>query len=1375
MRHTSVLIASLWLVVTGALAPLSAQNPRFYHAEHGLSSSRINGIYQCSDGFIWIFGENGLDRLVGDHFKRFEHKEDVPSSLSNNGVNDVFMDDRKQLWVGTGKGLDRFDAHTNQFEHIQLTEDDVDPHRFSISTIIGGIDPNTILVSTSGHGIFVVDITTRRPIPETTEQLQRLLGTAFIGQLLIDGRGWLWALTSQNGFKVIDLNTNKVVTIQQTREVGDLQTGQLIGSMYNDPVTGNVLIGSSSTGLYLYDAALGLLRKPADPALATKNIQSLLVRKDSTILLGSENRGIWVFDRTTETIQPFEVPNHAQVDLKHSKVHALMEDNTGNLWVGLYQKGVFVIPQSNSGFEYFAINNDHSGKNRACVSAFARDKRGNIWLATDGGGLFCAPGDDLDHVVEKNDGIECNSMISLAVDGNGTIWAGSYGHGLFCSTDGRRFTQPEYLKGIPNDKIMYLSYDNRRNYLYIGTNGGRFVILDLHTHQLKLVDAPINRWIRSIYMDSTGRLWIATSEGAFYYDVDQRVLLNADIGIAAYHLTNCFVEHENILYIGTAVGLVAYDMKMNRHKVIPLGKENETDNILSMAMGEDQSLWFTTTKVLSRLNVKTGHLRSYPEFEGFSIGEYKFSSVLKDEKGRLLFGGDNGVVRIDPLQVNRQQQRMRPIFFTELNINNSFVEFGESTTCQPLNAALLYADKLRLKHKDNSITLYFSAQEYANPQKVNYSYRLNGIDNTWHHTDAANAKATYVSLPPGHYTFEVKGYFDEESINVTQRKLSIVVANPWYSSLPARIGYFLLALTIAYFIVVYSRHKQAERRKLEMARYNEQVKEDKLRLFTSIAHEIRTPLTLIISPLKKLMEQPADKETTELHNLMYRNSLRILQTVNQLLDVRKLDNGQLSLHFVEQDLNELVKSSMLAFKNMATAKQVSFSLESSDTEHLDVWVDSRHFDKIIYNILSNAFRHTPVCGKILIRLSIKDNIDQFGHPAITDYVEMRFFNTGEPIAANDINRIFERFFQGTNKVEASGSGIGLHLTKELVLLHHGTIEAYNVGNEGVEFIVRLPLGNAHLTDAELSAIPADVDRAASCDLTGEWISEQEYVASVEPEEEREEEATTPKNKHSILVVDDDEEFCRYVKKELADYTIYTCNSGNKAWKQLLSLHPDVVVTDYLMPDGDGLELCQRIKSNPETDAIPVIILTSEGSESVEMKSIQLHADRFLTKPFNILLLKGAIGQAIRVREKIRKKVQRTEMGFNYDTLVMDSANDKLIKRVVEYIKEHLEDCEMSVEDLSREVGISRVHLNRKLKEILGMSPSALIKSIRLKQAAYLLVNNKVNISEVAYKVGFSSHSYFSYNFHEFFGMSPKEFIIYYTENQDEESIRKLLE
>jgi YesN/AraC family two-component response regulator len=359
-------------------------------------------------------------------------------------------------------------------------------------------------------------------------------------------------------------------------------------------------------------------------------------------------------------------------------------------------------------------------------------------------------------------------------------------------------------------------------------------------------------------------------------------------------------------------------------------------------------------------------------------------------------------------------------------------------------------------------------------------------------------------------------------------------------------------------------------------------------------------------------------------------------------------------------------------------------------------------------------------------------------------------------------------------MEIGGSGIGLHLTKELVLLHHGQIEVHNVNEEGVEFIVRMPLGNAHLTDQELtSSGSVEVDTTLMTDLVTDTPAEKEFIDSQTAMQEKEE--VESKEKYTILIVDDDEDFCHYLKKELTNFSVQLCHSGNQAWKQILSTHPDVIVTDYMMPDGDGLELCQRIKSNPETDSIPVILLTSEGSEAIELKSTQLNADRYLTKPFNILLLKSAINQALRVRDKIIKQIHRTEMGYEYDSLSMDSANDNLLKKVTDYIKDHLEDCDLSVEDLSKEVGISRVHLNRKLKEIIGMSPSNLIKSIRLKQAAYLLVNNKVNISEVAYKVGFSSHSYFSYNFHDFFGMSPKEFIVYYAENQDEESIRKLLE
>jgi signal transduction histidine kinase/ligand-binding sensor domain-containing protein/AraC-like DNA-binding protein/CheY-like chemotaxis protein len=1357
-------------LLLGFYSNVSAQNSRLYMADHGLSSSRIRLVYQDLNGFIWVAGENGLDRLIGDHIQNFLHLDEDKQSITNNDITDVFMDANKTLWLGTGKGLNRYVEEKNTFEHVYLSGLERNNRGFSISGILNYPGTENLLVGTSGHGIYVVHSKTGEVDSIQSVRMTRLIGNNFVGDLLIDNRNWLWAFTGDDGFRIIDLKKGSLIKIANIGTFG-LEKDQLT-CLRLDPKTGNILIGSSTSGFFLYDAHTRLFRKPADPELNSKNIQSILVKRDGTILLGSENRGLWVFDRKTERIQPYLVRNNNLVDLEHSKVHSLMEDNAGNLWMGLYQKGLFIVPKSISGFEYHVVSNDRSGKNTACVSSFAKDGRGNLWIATDGSGIYQAEGSNLTRLQDKNTGLTCHSLIAMVADQNGTVWTGSYGHGLFKS-QGDAFAQPANLLELGNNKVMCLEYDKMRNYLYIGTNGSRFDILDLATGRIRHVNAPINKWVRSMHLDRTGRLWVGTSEGTYYYDVDRSQVLNVDIGLAGYYPTNCFEETENQLFIGTSAGLVQYDMKKNRSELVDLGKNLDSYNIMSLAIGMDKSLWLTTPKNLSRLNLKTRHIRTYSSFDGFHIGEFRWGAVYKDRSGYLLFGGDNGIIKVDPMQVNRQRYEVRPIYFTGLTVNNKQVDFnGDPKARNVLDASLTEASKLNLSYKDNSFTLNFSVQEYASPQKVNYSYRLSGYDNTWHHTDASNAKATYASLPPGHYTFEIKGYFNEESHDVSTRSIRVIVANPWYSSILARFFYFLLIVAILYFTYRFYQNKLAQRRRLELAEYSEQVKEDKLRLFTSIAHEIRTPLTLIVSPLKKLMSEVTNNETSEMYNLMYRNSIRILKTINQLLDIRKLDNGQLKLHFTENDLIGTIKGIMLSFKNMATIKQISFTMETSENEPLNVWLDSTHFDKIVYNILSNAFKFTQTAGKILIRIRCLNNNGHLDQPLVNEFVEIRIFNTGKPINENDLSRIFERFYQGHQHTDTSGSGIGLHLTQELVLLHHGHIEAHNIGDEGVEFTVLIPLGNAHLTEEELS--PALVEtKEQTGDMESEVVSDSDFVDSMTVPKETEEKE--PKNKFTIMVVDDDEEFCHYLRKELVEYNILTSNSGNKAWKQILSVHPDVVVTDYRMPDGNGLELCNRIKSNPETDAIPVIILTSENTETIQMQSMQLQADRFLTKPFNILLLKGAIGQALRVREKIKNKINRTEMGYNYEAVAMDSADDKLVKRVIDYIKDHLEDSEMSVEELSREVGFSRVHLNRKLKDILGMSPSNLIKSIRLKQAAYLLVNNNVNISEVAYKVGFSSHSYFSYNFHDFFGMSPKEFVIFYTENPDEESIRKLLE
>ncbi len=1380
-----------------------------YTVEHGLSGSRTSTICQDQDGFIWVGGENGLNRVTGEHFQTFQHQENDPLSLSNNDVSVIFADTRKQLWMGTGKGLNRYTSRTNQFDHIILSDRESPDMPFAVSGIAEFPATGKLIVGTRGYGLYALNRQDASVDTTLSNELTALAGHSFIGCLVLDSRGWLWAATNETGFCVLDLKSRKKIQIPEVpaSEPGHTQgqPARFVSCFAPDPLTGNMLIGTSSHGLLIYDAVIKALRAPHTEALQNMNIQSLLVRKDGAILIGSENRGIWVFDRNTESARPLNVPNNV-VLLEHSKVHALLEDTDGNLWAGLYQKGLFIIPKTISGFEYFAITDDLSGRNSSCVCAFTRDAGGNLWIATDGGGVFMAQQDDLTRLVSKNEGLGCRSVIALASDSQGTIWAGTYGKGLF-GFRGGKFSQPAFLSKMNNDKIMCLEYDSLRNLLFAGTNGGGLNIIDLNKQEVIIPDLPVNKWIRSLHLDGSGRLWMGTSHGTSCYDIDGHHLFPANIGPALFSPTNCFGQVDDILYIGTTEGLLEYHLKQNTFQQPDPSQGLESQNILAMARGDDQSLWLTTPKNLSRINLKTRHIRNYSSFEGFHMGEFHFGAVHPDEDGKISFGGDNGVIRVNPAQVNKQQYHMQPIFFTQLNVNNHFVEYTPEPGKKNIaDASLTEATTLRLGYGENALTLYFSAREYSNPQNVSYSYRLSGYDESWHHTDAANARATYVSLPPGRYTFEVQGYFDEESTNMTRRSIRVIVMHPWYSSMLAKLLYLLLGMVALCGAYQHYTNKQEQQRKLREARHNEQVNEDKLRLFSSIAHEIRTPLTLIISPLKKLMDASSDADTREVYQVISRNATRILNVINQLLDIRKIGSGQMKLRFREQDLISIIKQSMLSFKNMATIKRISFTMESSDKE-LMLWLDNSHFDKIIYNILSNAFKFTPQSGRILIRVTSARNTGEIPSPAVPEFAEIRIFNTGTHIREEDIHHIFERFYQGECAAGTAGSGLGLHLTHELVLLHHGQITVHNVGHDGVAFTVRIPMGNAHLTEEELSGFTEDTStQPGHLNISGETPPDNTLpeFADGEHKQEMSREAFTepdssgralpgwamaadvlpdkgipgnarPARRYRVLVADDDEEFCQYLKKELSDYTVDTCHSGNKAWELILRTHPDVVVSDYLMPDGNGLELCQRIKNNPETDSISVILLTSENSEHLQMQSVRMLADRFLTKPFNLLLLRGAISQAIRAREKILHRMHRTEMGYNFEGVSIDSANDKLVKKVIGYIREHLEDNELSVDTLSREMGVSRAHLNRKLKEILGVSPGSLIRSIRLKQAAFLLVNNKVNISEVAFKVGFSSHSYFSYNFHEFFGMSPKAFVMHYSENQNEDSIRELLE
>ena len=507
-----------------------------------------------------------------------------------------------------------------------------------------------------------------------------------------------------------------------------------------------------------------------------------------------------------------------------------------------------------------------------------------------------------------------------------------------------------------------------------------------------------------------------------------------------------------------------------------------------------------------------------------------------------------------------------------------------------------------------------------------------------------------------------------------------------------------------------------------------------------------------------MSEEPSDCQS--LYKMMSMNCDRLLRIIKQVTDIRKIDSGQFQLHFSEVNFATYAADIFKSFSGYAVSKRISFVIEHGDNE-ARLWLDPEHFEKILSNLLSNAFKFTPEGGRVIVRTR---PVKREGR----DLFEIRVYNSGSFIAPDDLPRIFERFYQAQNsEANKLGSGIGLNLATELVNLHHGTITATNVDPDGVEFIMQFPLGSSHLGAGERTAADSpEISEYSEYSENSEFSDYSEHSVS----------ADASGRQPLVLVVDDDESLCHYVSDILTDhYRVMEAYDGNSAWQQILTQRPDAVVTDIRMPLCDGIELCRRIRSNPDTDNMPIIILTSESSDRTHIYSLNLDVDHFINKPFNPLMLQGAVAHSIRVRERLMSRLRRTEVGFDYTTTTIDSTDDKLFGKVIQAIKNHIDDTTFGVNELASEVGVSRVQLGRKMKERYGMSPISFIRSYRLKQSAYLLVNNQVSISDVAYRMGFSSHPYFSNVFREYFGMSPKEFIAYYADNANDDMLQKLLE
>lgn len=1375
--HMKQRIVSAVLLAFLTAGIVSAQMARLYTSEWGLANSKTNEIFQDSKGFIWISTENGLMRFDGMDFSTFRFDRNSPNSIASDLVLTVFEDSRGVYWVGTSAGLQTFDVEYNSFTKLDLRDPDnpsSDQHISAITEAVICGEPK-IIAASSGHGIYILDPQTHEVDMDMQYVLNSALESQFIRRIFTDSHQRLWVAAEDGGIAVIDLRSGTAAPEALGSTPKKLLDEVMVNAFAENERSGDMLLGSSNYGILIYDSSEGMIRGCEDRNARSCKVESMLRNTvapqygDDTYIIGVENHGLMLFDMVQEKLQEITLPT-VQQNTSTWKVHSLMEDNQGNVWAGAYQTGVLVIPKSMYGFEYTSLSTSYGhGDNSACVTSVIEDGRGNLWVGTDGGGLFRIDKNGRKtSYSSENTSLSNNSIMSLAIDKRGTLWIATYLGGLVSWSEQTGFRQFRDQASLNTNKTVSLAYSWEEDVLYVGTHGNGLSIISLPQEKvIRNFAEDDNKWISTLYIDNAGLLWVGTYNGPMCYDHRVRKLIQYDVYDFLSTRIQSFCESaDGKIWIGTGEGIVSFD-RQTKQTVSYSENDGLPSNVIAdIQEGNDGNLWISTLNGLSRFNPTTREFKNYYHHDGLQENEFHSKASYRSKDGKLYFGGIKGLTSFYPHIVDQRTHPVPPLYFSDLRVMNEPVSYdpllGDGNI---LDKHITEATQITLPSYENIFSVKFSVLEYTNPRKIAYAYRMEGFDEGWNHTGADSRVVTYTNLPSGRYTMQVKAYFEGEPDEFSYREIGIRILPPWYRTVWAYILYLLLGAAAVLAVREYRKKLEVQRQEKEES----EIKELKLRMFTNISHEIRTPLTLVMSPLKKMRESETEPKQKELYNLMYRNCLRILRLVNQLLDMRKIDNGQMQLHFLETDVVYFIRDIMQSFDNLAVSKNVSFHMEP-EQEVTNLWIDQGNFDKIIFNILSNAFKYTPDGGEISIRVSRPTANNGVLQATVKEYVEFTIENSGSMVEEQHLDRLFDRYFQVDVRDAKVGSGVGLNLAKMLVELHHGDIRAYNT-ESGMAFSVRIPVGCGHLTAEEMTK-PTNHKDLYTKDLAK---TESHEDVTFNPEEASDEKARQTKSKRTIVLVDDDSEMRAYLRLELQSlYNVVVCANGKEAWGIISTTVPDAVITDLMMDGMDGAELCGKIKKNPGTNHIPVLILTSSSDEQSVQRCTNSGADRFFTKPISLEILKGAIANAISTRDTIRNKYSK-DINYGYGEMQMHNSSNHLIDKVIKAIRENIENTEFGVEELSREVGLSRVHLNRKLKETMNISPSNLIRSIRLKQAAYLLINNKVNISEVAYKVGFSSHSYFSNSFHDYFGLTPKEFVAKYMDCKDEETLKRIFD
>ena len=1334
----------LWLLLLPVVSLAQPYTVKQLGIEKGLSNNYVVSIAQDKQGFLWFATEEGLNKFDGTRFITYLKNEDLTrQGITGNELNCLLDDPQDSiLWIGTQRaGLNAYDYVNNTF--LCYRHDDENPESLitdDVTKIVAATDGN-LWITTYWRGVDYFDKKAGKFIHYNTQTVPGLASDN-IWSVVDGGDGKLYMGHVHHGFSVLSLKDKKVKNFMYDPEDPVSLPGNGVTCIYKD-LSGNIWLGTDR-GLALFNLeAENFIHFHHSEDGVPHTVFDIRQFDGNKLWIAMEFGGIAILDLTQRMfLSPDQVrfqyikEGDDEYSLSNSTVRCLFQDSFKNVWAGMWGGGINFLSHESSYFNvysYSPIQHSGSSLNNKTASSVCVARDGKLWIGTDGGGInVFDKGKRVAVYKEETGDLTDNSIQAALCDSEGNLWFGSFMGGVdFYDVKKKSFHQI-FPKDKTGEDVRALYED--AEYVWIGTSNG---IYKVRLHDKGIADhyTVENNLVRCISKDNLNRLWIGTfggGLGVFDEHFQCVKLFNVTSLFPSNTINTVYMDSQNRMWIGTGEGLVCFPSSQSWDYKVYRSEEG-LSNVHIRAITEDNhgNIWVSTNKGISCYIAVKNSFYNYGRWDGVPIVGFMSGSVTHDYDGNIYFGSLNGLCRFNPEMVLAKREAPSAIM-TGLRI---FVPISERKSEEKM-IELHGCPAVRLSYMQNNFSVTFNIQNYALADQVEYAYMLKGLENSWYTVTDPN-NVTFRNIPPGNYCFQVKTRIRNQEWADEIASLDIRIDPPVWLTWWAKLFYILSGVSVLYFILHAYKKKLDMESLYELEKKNheqeQELNNERLRFYTNITHELRTPLTLILGPLEDMQKSNSlsGKDSQKI-SVIHQSAIRLLNLINQILEFRKTETQNKKLCVSRDNLAALVHEIGLKYKELNRKPEIDFCLEI-EQEDMSLFFDKEVVTIILDNLISNAIKYTEK-GTITLGLHqvVRNNIH---------HTEISVSDTGFGIAPDALPHIFDRYYQEGSEHQASGTGIGLALVKNLVVLHEGEIRVESSLNVGSTFYVSLLTDNTY----------PHVLHADSTEKTSDEKDEKEE--NIEP---------VHSGKRILLIVEDNRDICDYIVESFSDdFEVRTAANGEQGLEQALGCIPDIIVSDIMMPVMNGIVMCRKLKEDLRTSHIPIILLTAKDSLQDKEEGYQVGADSYLTKPFSATLLHSRIHNLLESRKLLAERFNTNSILIDKRAAVTESMNkldNEFLEKINKLIEDRLSSEKIDIGYLSDAMCMSNSTLYRKMKALTGLSTNEYIRKIKMQYAERLLLEGKYNISEVAFKVGINSTVYFRQCFKDEFGMAPSDYL-----------------